>query len=310
MGIVTNPANAVVFAPHLPRTYDTHREPWHQDRKLTVSLLLHAPYFLDVVEPGMHRPPLITGGVGGAAPDSGAKPPHGQIVKLSQYDFGLANGIFRLMDIADKYGLEYTVALDELGAKRVPFLARSVAARAAELCVRGQTVTSTISPKMSRQQELDYITASKAAVEEETGRRIDGWFSPERAGTMNTAALVREAGFEWTGDWNIDEMPVPMDGDAAGVTALPFSLDTEDTHQLYTRGMRFADYERLIHECIDQLIKDADVVGPRFLGLSWHGWVLGQACYADIAESVMQRLVQDPDIQVVLPSRLLNRISA
>jgi allantoinase len=310
MGIVNNPSDAMVFAPHLPRTYDTVRPKWQAEKKLTVSLLLHAPFYLDTPEPGMYRPNLIPGGVGGAAPDSGAKPLHGQIVKLSQYDFGLANGIYRLMDIADTYGLDFAVALDELGARRVPFLARNLSARAAELCVRGQAVTSIISPEMTPDQELAYIVRSKMAVEEETGRTVSGWYSPERAGTVHTARLVKEAGFAWTADWNIDEVPVPLGGEAEGLTSLPFSLDTEDTHQLYTRGMRFSDYERLVHEAIDQLIADADAVGPRYLGLTWQGWVLGQACYADVAESVMRRLSEDPDIQVLLPSQLLSSVPA
>ena len=63
----------VVFAPHFPRTYDTVRPQWQAEKKLTVSLLLHAPFYLDTPEPGMYRPNLIPGGVGGAAPDSGAK---------------------------------------------------------------------------------------------------------------------------------------------------------------------------------------------------------------------------------------------
>lgn len=300
-----NPADAVVFAPNLPRTYDGTRPAWTAPAKLTVSLLLHAPYYLDVVEEGMYRPSSMPGGVGGTSADAAGNPPHGQVTRLSQYDFGLTNGIHRLVRTATALGLPYAVALDAYGCERVPRLAETLAAGAEEVVVRGLAATAILSPTMSEQEESDYIAQSKSVVERTTGRSTTGWFGPERGASPRTPGLLRQAGFEWMGDWPIDEIPVPLAGDAAGLTVLPFSLDTEDGYQLYSRGMRFGDYERMLHDMVDRLLADADVTGPRFLGLSWAGWVLGQACYADIADRLLARLAADPDIRVVAPGAVL-----
>lgn len=302
MTLPINPPDATVFAPTLPRSFDTHRPAWDAPVPLTVSLLLHAPYYLDATAEGQIRPLVMPGGVGGSAPDAGSAPPHGQVARVSQYEFGLTNGLFRLMRMAESRGLDYAVALDGYGCRRVPGLARTVADRAGEIVVRGEAATSVISPQMTEAGERDYIARCREAVVGATGRAVTGWFGPERGLTDRTTRLLREAGFGWFGDWTVDEVPVSLDGPARGLTALPFSLDTEDSFQLYVRGMRFDDYEALLLDALDHLVVDAEVVGPRFLGLSWAGWVLGQACYAGVAERVMTRLVEDPAIRVVLPS--------
>jgi allantoinase len=300
-----NPADAVVYAPTLPRTYDTVRGGWRAAAPLTVSLLFHAPYYLDTLEPGQFRATAMPGGVGGASPEAAGGPPRGQVTRLSQHEFGLSSGLDRLMSAAEREGLPFAVALDAYGVTRVPRLASGVAARAGEIVVRGQAATSIISSAMSESDEVDYIRTSRAAVERATGRTADGWFGPERGLTERTTALLRREGFRWFGDWPVDERPVELDGDATGLTALPFSLATEDSHQLYGRGLRFGDFETLLDETLTQLIADAEFVGPRFLGLSWFGWVLGQACYIGVAERILARLAADPRIAVVLPSATL-----
>jgi allantoinase len=296
MTLDINPRDAVVYAPTLPRTYDTIRGGWRAAAPLTVSLLFHAPYYLDTLEVGQYRASAMPGGVGGASPEAAGGPPRGQVTRLSQHEFGLSSGLDRLMAAAEAHALPFAVALDSYGVSRVPRLAAAVAARAGEIVVRGQAATSIISTGMTEADERAYIRSSKLAVERATGRDSAGWFGPERGLTDRTTSLLRQEGFRWLGDWPIDEVPVELAGDATGLAALPFSLATEDAHQLYGRGMRFGDFERLLDETLTQLIADAEFVGPRFLGLSWFGWVLGQACYIGVAERVLARLAADPNI--------------
>jgi hypothetical protein len=295
---ILHPADATVYAPELPRSYEPTRAAWRGGAPLTVSILLHAPAYRDVVLPPLHKPTAMQGGVGRET----TEPRHGQVTRLSQWDFGLTTGIFRLLDVAAAHGVPMAVALDAYGSSRMPGLAAAVAARAGEIVVRGQAANVILAPAMSVEEERAYIDDSRAVVERATGRTATGWFSPERASTPNTPGLLREAGFDWFGDWPLDEVPVALEGAAAGLTALPFSLETEDMFELYTRGLDFPAYERLLDETVDQLVQDAANTGERFLGLSWFGWVLGQACYADVAEHVLARLAAHQHVQLVLPS--------
>jgi allantoinase len=299
MTLIQHPRDATVFAPGLPRAYDTHRAPWQlpAGKKLAVSVLLHAPSYQDVPPAGSFKPIAMQGGVGRDT----AEPKHGQLARLSQWDFGLTVGIWRLLGIAQKAGVPVAVALDSFGVRTMPGLADLVAERAQEIVVRGSAANIILDEAMTADEERAYIAEARSAVEAATGRTASGWFSPERANSARTAGLLREAGFDWFGDWPVDERPVALDGAASGLTAVPFGLETEDMFALYTRSLAFPDYERLLDETVEQLIADADVVGGRFLGLSWFGWVLGQACFADVAERTLTKLAANPQVLLVTP---------
>ncbi|MEU5842153.1 hypothetical protein [Rhodococcus sp. NPDC047139] len=298
--LIENPSDAVVFAPNVTITHDGLRPPLvlPAGKKLAVSLLLHAPQYQDTIEAGDFGPGYIAGGVGREA-----NPPKGQVARLSQWDFGLTVGIFRLLSIAEKHGVPAAVALDEYGVTRKPGLARAVAPRAAEIVCRGRAATLVVSPQMSEEQERSYIRESKASVETATGSTVAGWFSPERCQSQRTPRLLAEEGFAWFGDWPADERPVPLDGAANGLTAVPFGLETEDMFAMYTRNLPYLSYEDLVDETVDQLVADADIVGGRFLGLNWFGWVLGQACYADVADRLLGRLASRDDVLFVTPAQ-------
>lgn len=297
--MIVDNTGATVFAPTLARTGDHLRAPWALPggKKLAVSVLLHAPTYVDVVPAGSHKPLAMQGGVGRET----GEPRHGQVARLSQWDFGQAVGIWRLLDIAADAGVPVAVALDAEGVATRPGLAALVAERAGEVVARGRAANIVLDPAMTEAQEREYVRSSVAAVSGATGRPVTGWFSPERGTTPRTTAVLRDAGMTWFGDWPVDERPLALVDAAAGLTAVPFSLETEDVFALYARGLPFGDYERLLLDTVDALVSDADVVGARYLGLSWFGWVLGQACFADVAERVLRHLAGHPDVLLVLP---------
>ena len=300
MPIIHHPADAVTYAPDIPRSYEPFRPAWQGGAPLTVSLLLHAPRYADPVPPGCYKPLAMQGGVGRET----GEPRPGQVARLSQWDFGLTTGIFRLLDIAARHGVPAAVALDAHAAA-LPGLGRVLGERAGEIAARGAAANVVLDPAMDAAAERAYIAASLETVQAATGRQVRGWFSPERTSTARTTSLLAAEGITWFGDWTLDEVPVTLPGAAAGLTALPFSLETEDMFALYTRGLPFEDYEQLLDDTVDQLIQDARSGGHRFLGLSWFGWVLGQACFADVADAVLRRLAARPDVAFALPSEAL-----
>ena len=302
MTLIDNPADATVFAPDLPRTFEAHRPPWAlpDGKKLAVSVLLHAPSYQDSPPAGSHKPLAMNGGVGRDT----SEPRHGQITRLSQWDFGLTVGIWRLLTIARKAGVPVAVALDQYGVRDFPGLARLVAADADEIVVRGAAANIIIDSTMTVEEERDYIASAKHAVESATGRATTGWFGPERGESPRTSALLAEAGFTWFGDWPVDERPVSLTGASTGLVSVPFALEAEDYFSLYTRGVTAATYERILNDTIDQLLADAETTGARHLGLSLFGWVSGQACFADVVERTLRRLAAHPDVLLATPGQV------
>ncbi|MCI1748663.1 MAG: hypothetical protein LKI24_11575 [Acidipropionibacterium sp.] len=302
MKLIKDPADAIVFAPDLPRTFEPERQPWEPPvpEPLVVSVTLHAPSYQDDVPAGSTKPMAMMGGVGRET----GEPHHGQVARLSQWDFGLTVGLWRLLDIAERSGVPVAVALDAYGVRTMPGLASLTARRAQEIVVRGIAANIVVSEKMTADEERVYISEATTAVAGATGTSPVGWFSPERAETTRTPALLREAGYEWFGDWPVDERPITLAGAAEGLVALPHMLDAEDIFSLYTRGMSAHDYGQILDDTVDQLICDAATTGRRFLGINLFGWVSGQACFAGVAERLLTRLAHHPDVRVALPSEI------
>lgn len=291
-----------VYAPDLQRTYEPARADWFlpSGKKLAVSILMHAPAYMDNVPEGALKPLEMQGGVGRDT----SEPRIGQVVRLSQWDFGLTVGIFRLMSIAEAVGVPFAVTLDQYGVEHAPGLAGEVGRRAPEIVARGRAANLVFSEEISPEKELITIRECLGTIREATGRTPAGWFSPERATSSRTHALLAQAGISWFGEWPVDETPVVVPTEPSEVVSLPFSLEAEDMFALYTRGMRFDDYEQFLKDTVQQLLEDADIVGSRFLGLSWFGWVLGQACFADVAERFLAWLVEQPEVEILLPSEV------
>ncbi|MDR2566259.1 MAG: hypothetical protein LBC97_09455 [Bifidobacteriaceae bacterium] len=291
---------ATVYAPNLTRTSGRTRPKWGLPggQRLAVSLLLHAPRYRDPLPPAAVGPQSMQGGVGRDT----AEPRSGQVARVSQWDFGLTTGLWRLLDAARDVGFPAAVALDADGVTGIPGLAALAAERADEVVVRGRAANVLLHSGMTAADEAAYIEESRRIVEAGTGKVASGWFSPERASTPNTARALAAAGFRWFGDWPMDEVPVRLGQDAADLTAVPFGVDTEDMFALYSRGLPFGNYRDLLQATVDRLVAEAQVVGARFLGLSWFGWVLGQACFADVASDFLAGLTGRSDILPVLPS--------
>lgn len=298
---MVNNAGVTVYAPDLLRDYEPLRPNWAlpQGKKLAVSLLLHAPAYQDNVLDGTPKPSSMQGGVGRDT----AEPRHGQVARLSQWDFGIAVGIFRLMSIAEAAGVPYAVALDEYGVDHAPGLAAEVGRRANELVARGQAANVVFSEAITEDEERTIIRRAVNRISAVAGRNVGGWFSPERATSTRTHALLAEQGLSWFGEWPVDEVPVHIASSSGKIVSLPFALESEDMFSLYTRGLRFDEYEQLLRDTVEQLLADADDIGARFLGLSWFGWVLGQACFADVAERFLGWLAQHPDVEILTPAQ-------
>jgi hypothetical protein len=304
MPLITDPPGTVVFPPDIRRTYEPTGPTWEPDTEacLVVSVVIHAPSYQDTPPPGAIKPQSMQGGVGRDT----AEPRHGQLARLSQWDFGLTVGLWRLLTIAEDAGIPVAVALDSAGVTTMPGLAQGAAARAQEIVVRGAAANVIVGDSMTADAERRYIQEATATVAQATGTTPTGWFGPERGQSRRTPELLAEAGYRWFGDWPVDERPVHLEGQAQGLTALPHALDTEDMFSLFTRSVTADAYTQILDQTVDQLVADSALGGTRYLGLSLFGWVSGQACFADVIEHFLHRLAGDPNVLIATPSQVVS----
>ena len=201
--------------------------------------------------------------------------PHPDYARISHREYGHRVGIFRVLDVLERYGINATVAMDVQTAEKYPYLVSHCRDRSCEIIGHGISASQMITSNMPEQEELEYIRASVEALRRATGTAPVGWLGPEYGESSRTPALLAQAGISYVCDWTNDEQPYAMTAQAGELCALPIMLELDDVNALSERGVTIDRYRELLKDGFDTLYRDGDKNG-RVLVLNLHPWLIGQ----------------------------------
>jgi peptidoglycan/xylan/chitin deacetylase (PgdA/CDA1 family) len=218
--------------------------------------------------------------------------PYPDYSRLTHREYGHRVGIFRLLDVLDKYGIPPTIAIDALTAEHYPYLVQHCQQRGGEFIAHGIAATRLMSSRMSPQEEQDYIQTALDAIALATGgQRPTGWLGPEYGESPRTPNLLAQAGIQYVCDWVNDEQPYRMTTPEGELYALPMMLELDDGHALWERRVKAPRYGQLLQEGFNRLYTDGALSG-RLLVIHVHPWLMGQPFrirYLDEALRAMMR---------------------
>ena len=253
---------------------------WPENSRVALCVILNLEHYEWSMPDGWYQPPS-PGGLGrGTFPD---------LRSYSHHEYGNRVGIFRVLNILDKYGITPTIALDATVAKNYPFVVEECQKRGAEFIGHGQTVNRMITSNMSEEEERQYIQESIAAVEEATGKRPVGWLGPEYGESTRTPGLLAAEGIRYVCDWPNDEQPYQMTVDEGKLFSLPIHVEVEDLFTQWNRGVSIMHYGKMIRDTFDGLYKDGAVSG-RTMVLSLHPWLIGQPFRSKYLDSALAHI--------------------
>src|SRR5262252_873620 len=147
----------------------------------------------------------------------------------SQREYGARVGIFRVLDLLDRFGVTPSVALGAAAATRYPELVDELVRRSACFMAHGTYATRRITRRMSEAEERAFIAASRDAVRSAAGAPT-GWCGQDFNESDRTPALLAEAGFTYTTDWASDDRPFLLDH---GLVALPPQPEWNDLEAMW-----------------------------------------------------------------------------
>ena len=168
-----------------------------------------------------------------ASPDPRIVSPLGKFfpdwLTWSQREYGARVGIFRVLDVLDRFGVTPSVALGAAAAKRYPELVDELVRRNACFMAHGTYATRRISSRMSEAEERAYIAESRDAVQGAAGAAPLGWCGQDFNQSDRTPALLAEAGFTYTTDWASDDRPFLL-GPQSGCLAAAAGVERPGMH--------------------------------------------------------------------------------
>ena len=263
---------------------DAPRFAWPGGARIALTVTLVLDYWEVAPPKEASRDPRIASPLGNFFPDW---------LTWSQRQYGARVGIFRVLDVLDRFGLTPSVALGAEAARRYPELVDELLRRNACFMAHGDFATRRLTSRMSEAEERAVIAASRDAVAAAVGEAPQGWCGQDFNESARTPALLAEAGFAYTTDWANDDRPFllgPYDG--KHVVALPPQPEWNDLECMWLRRVTPSVWADNITEAFDFLHQE----GGGVFNLTLHPWIAGQAHRIRWLREALSRVLGKPDV--------------
>src|SRR5215467_5071722 len=163
--------------------------------------------------------PAASGGSGAPVPD---------VPAWSVRDYGNRVGVFRLMDVLDRYDIRATVALNSDVCAQHPAIIAEGQKRNWEWMGHNESNTRRLND-VKPGEEPRIIRNALATIARATGKRPVGWLGSGLQETWDTVDLLAAEGCEYVADWVNDDQPYRMTlAQGRSLVSVPYSHEIND----------------------------------------------------------------------------------
>lgn len=191
-----------------------------------------------------------------------------------QRDYGNRVGVYRIMEVLEKYGIRATVSLNSLVCDAFPEIIEDCLKLKWDFmahCQGNMHRLNEIQPEM----EGDYIHQSFARIEKAIGWKPHGWLGAGLQETWNTLNYLVDEECLWVSDFCNDDQPYMMDIDGKPLVYLPYSYETNDAPAFVRMKFTPGEFERMIKDQFDVLYREGAESG-RVMAICLHPFIIGQ----------------------------------
>ena len=248
---------------------------WPNGAKLAVYLGVNLEHFAFGEGLGAELAP------GGPQPD---------ILNYAWRDYGNRVGAWRLLQLLDELKLPATVLLNSTMYDHAPELVAAHRARGDEMAGHGRT-NSERQSTLPEAEERALIAEATAAMAAREGAAPRGWLSPWIAESLTTPDLLAEAGYRYTLNWCMDDMPVWMATRAGRLLAIPYPQEANDIPAIVARKDGMAQFaEMLVEDFTERLRQVRDGV-PQVMGIALHPYIIGQPYRISMLRGALKKIL-------------------
>jgi peptidoglycan/xylan/chitin deacetylase (PgdA/CDA1 family) len=231
---------------------------WPSGAHVALWIIPNIEYFSLEERPGGYGP-------GGKIPD---------VVMWGERDYGNRVGVFRIMDVLDRYGMRGTVALNSNLCAEHPQIIEEGNKRKWEWMGHNESNTRRLN-EAPPGEEANIIRRTLDTIAQASGRRPTGWLSSGLQQTWDTLDLLAAEGVEYQGDWCIDDQPVTMTLDnGRSIIAMPYTQQLNDKSSIERRFVSGDGFCQMICDSFDVLYKEGAKSG-RVMAIALHPYIIG-----------------------------------
>lgn len=220
--------------------------------------------------------------------------PHPDVLGYSTRDYGNRVGLWRMLEVIDRFGVPCTASLNVGAFERYPEVMQACEERGWDYLCHG-IYNTRYHWGMNEQDERDEIAECLQRFRDCIGRTPAGWFGPALSQTVHTPDLVAEFGMQYYCDWVHDEQPFPFHTrSGARLVSVPYSTDLNDAVVL-RQGYESADFARMVQDHFDTVYDEgADI--PRVMCVAVHPYLMGQPHRIEHFAQILEHLTSRPGV--------------
>lgn len=190
----------------------------------------------------------------------------------SAYEFGSRVGVWRTLDVLDRFGIRPTIFACGMAMERNPAVVSAFVGRGCDMVGHGYRWRPHTG--LTREEQADDIRRCVDVVEELTGRQVLGWFT-RPPNTVHTRELLAENGLLYDSGAINDDIPYFVSVGNRPLLIVPYSLDINDIR--FVRGQFFTarDFAEYVCDSFDVLYKEGGRT-PRMMSIGLHPRVIGR----------------------------------
>ena len=262
----TTARKSVPLPPHVPTEHDRFdyspiidrpRLSWPNDARVAVWVIPNIEHFL------FDRPSTRLTNL----------PVNPDVLNYSWRDYGVRVGIWRMMEVMQRYGVKGTVALNSDVCARYPRIIEEGKKLGWEWMGHGNN-NSTLFAGQSEAEERALIKDVVTTISKSVGKAPRGWLSPALSETMRTLDILAENGIEYVGNWVNDDQPYPMRVKKGSMIAMPYSVEINDIPALLDLHQSPETFGQMICDQFDVLYEDGAQTG-RVMSICLHPFLVG-----------------------------------
>jgi peptidoglycan/xylan/chitin deacetylase (PgdA/CDA1 family) len=213
------------------------------------------------------------------------------ILSYSQRDYGNRAGVWRVMEVMEKFGVRASVSLNAALCDHMPDIIKACRALDWELFSHGVYNTRLLYG-MDDDQVRAVIRDSTDTIARHSGQKVSGFLAPALSSTENFFDLLPEFGIDYTVDMVPDDQPIPIKVRQGRLITVPYSTDINDVRVMGVRGYPAEDWAAMVKAAFDQLYEEGAENGT-VLCVPLHPFVVGQphriGALADVLRHVTSR---------------------
>ncbi len=192
------------------------------------------------------------------------------------HEYGLRAGVWRVLDLFDRYERKVTFYMCGRAVERSPQIAAEIVARGHEPASHGYRWFCH-ARFTDYEEEKAQLQKANDAIEKATGQRPYGFYSMW-APSLNTRSILKELGFVYDSNEYNDDLPYYRDT-ASGepMLVVPYSLDTNDFKFIvgdpFGAPSAFLEY---LKRSVEVLLEEGERGGPKMLNVGLHLRIIGR----------------------------------